>query len=522
MRILVCCKLTPVWEKVLERDWRRFAPDTDIAYAGTAINCFDESALELALRVKDAAVLRGEKATCAAVTVAPELPAFVAQGLYAAGFDEVTLLEQEHTEFCPEHTAKRLGDYAKTRGFDLILTGAAAGMADTGTVPILLAEKLGLNALCDAEDVRLTDGGVEAICRAPGGAIRCRAALPLIVSVGNSPAVLRAVNLRARLACRDKAAAVEAEAEAGTDCPTPALSAAGGARTCRMLAPEDAARAVLEAFSADAGGAEPTRGRDVLPDGTVCCEIDACPPFAYEAVTERILSDTRTANARLLLLPDTGFGRLVAARLADKLGRPFIAGVTFLRRDEEAWFIESRACAGNLIWTKPLWLPAVVSVRTRLREADAVVFNADAAPPAWIMDWERLPEAMGLERAEKLVVCGAGMGSAAACNSARLLARRLYAGFGLTRPAALNGFGAAGEIVGQSGVIASPRACLVLGASGAAAFLAGVEAAGRIIAVNTDPAAPVFRRADVGVRADANAFVRRLLELLPRGEGAFD
>ncbi|NLA12290.1 MAG: hypothetical protein GX883_09240, partial [Firmicutes bacterium] len=96
----------------------------------------------------------------------------------------------------------------------------------------------------------------------------------------------------------------------------------------------------------------------------------------------------------------------------------------------------------------------------------------------------------------------------------RLLAKKLGAGFGLTRPAALEGWGRVDEIVGGSGVTITSEVSLVLGASGAGAFMCGLEAVSRIIAVNTDKQALIFKQADIGLLADAPALVEALLKRL--------
>ena len=62
--------------------------------------------------------------------------------------------------------------------------------------------------------------------------------------------------------------------------------------------------------------------------------------------------------------------------------------------------------------------------------------------------------------------------------------------------------------VGQSGKTVKPKLYVACGISGAMQHIAGMKDAGLIIAINTDPTAPIFEVAHVG-------FVANVLELLP-------
>jgi len=82
------------------------------------------------------------------------------------------------------------------------------------------------------------------------------------------------------------------------------------------------------------------------------------------------------------------------------------------------------------------------------------------------------------------------------------LARRLGATLSVSRPIVDAGWMPSARQVGQSGKTVKPRLYLALGISGAVQHLAGMRTAETIIAVNTDPEAPIFGVAHYGAVID--------------------
>ena len=89
------------------------------------------------------------------------------------------------------------------------------------------------------------------------------------------------------------------------------------------------------------------------------------------------------------------------------------------------------------------------------------------------------------------------------------MAEALNATIAASRPLVDAGFVSAAQQVGQSGRTVKPRVYLALGISGAVQHLAGVRA-GTVVAVNTDPGAPIFQAADYGAVADLLEVAREL------------
>ena len=96
------------------------------------------------------------------------------------------------------------------------------------------------------------------------------------------------------------------------------------------------------------------------------------------------------------------------------------------------------------------------------------------------------------------------------------LARLLGGEVGATRPPVDEGYIGRERQIGQTGVICRPEITLAFGISGAFHFLVGIEESGTVIAINTDPKAPIFENADYYAEADALELIELLIDIIQR------
>ena len=517
MRIVVCCKLTPNPDRILEEDWAQFDPEETYGYAGTDWGCFDQAALEQGLQLKEAAAQQGQTAECIALTVADHVPAGLAQQLYAAGYAQVICLQTSRREFCPRWVGRQLAEKVKALGADLVLTGAQASHAETGLVPFWLADALDWPIIPDAEAVSLSAEGLTVQYRKPEGLVQRRLPLPAGISVGSSPLVLRCATLRARMQCRGRQAELCPVTEEPPE-DKPVLHRPDTGRACQQLdgkaaaAQENLLAVIRAAMHPEGQAVQREAGQTIRFPSVLWAEPCATGPTQESA----LLAAYDASHPALTLLPDTPEGRRLAVDLATQRQLPCLSHMEILACDAQQVTLSKRVCSANLEWACTLQLPAVLTVPPQSKPD--IPAESCRVLPGW-QDTE--PEVLlaptqitGLDKAKLVLVCGCGIGSKEACDKVRRLAHALGAGFGLTRPAALNLWGTPAEIVGQSGRILAPDCCIVLGAAGAGAFAVGVEHAKTVIAVNTDPEALVFRHADYGLQMDAAAFADWLREKL--------
>ena len=107
-----------------------------------------------------------------------------------------------------------------------------------------------------------------------------------------------------------------------------------------------------------------------------------------------------------------------------------------------------------------------------------------------------------ITKAEFLLSIGRGIEDKDNIPRFEELAEKFGATLSVSRPLVDAGWMPSARQVGQSGKTVKPRVYLALGISGAVQHLAGMRTADTIIAVNTDPEAPIFGVAHFGAVAD--------------------
>ena len=234
-------------------------------------------------------------------------------------------------------------------------------------------------------------------------------------------------------------------------------------------------------------------------------------PSAYQAAIVPII---RGREPLLVLAANTAIGMDVAAGLSAATGVPLAAYAVNVELDGGSPRVTCQLYAGK------------INVRVRFRDGRGIAtvvagaFPAAAGKVTSQPTVERLgapatdsrvrflglhrPEAgdVDITRESILVSVGRGIGERDNIELVEQLADALGGAVSSSRPIADAGWLPRTRQVGKSGLRVKPRIYLALGISGAPEHLEGMRDAELIIAVNTDPRAPIFGVAHYGAVAD--------------------
>ena len=250
-------------------------------------------------------------------------------------------------------------------------------------------------------------------------------------------------------------------------------------------------------------------------------------PHVYRHTLAHVLRDY---NPDLVLFGHTSFGMDLAGFLSVRLGLPLLAFCTQLDMKEEALVATSLICGGKayavceLTQNKGVVLmssgayPAAegkVGGTPTIEEAACAEVEATVRFEGYL---EPEVEDIDITREAALVGVGRGIQDEDNLAMAEELADALGAALSATRPVIEQGWLPLTRQVGRSGKIVKPKLYLACGISGAPEHVEGMKDADLIIAINTDPDAPIFNVADYGVVADALDLIPLLTEAVRRRE----
>jgi electron transfer flavoprotein alpha subunit len=261
--------------------------------------------------------------------------------------------------------------------------------------------------------------------------------------------------------------------------------------------------------------------------------------FRDESYATAMVELARTYKPEIVLAGATSIGRAFIPRVAAKLRTGLTADCTGLAIDIDGNLMQTRPAFGGNIMATILctrFRPQFATVRHKvMKEApldpyhSGVVIDVDlpaeklAARAKILNSVEELAGRINLADADVIVSGGRGLGKAENFSLIQELADALGGAVGASRAAVDKGWVPYSHQVGQTGKTVCPKLYVAVGISGAIQHLVGMQSSDKILAINRDPHAPIFRVADFGLVGDLFEVVPKLIaHIREAGSGTRD
>jgi electron transfer flavoprotein alpha subunit len=252
--------------------------------------------------------------------------------------------------------------------------------------------------------------------------------------------------------------------------------------------------------------------------------LDAYAPAAWARALSGLID---AGSARAVLAAGTDRGNEVLAHLGAMRDLPFAANCTEVTPAVEAgapWAVSRIRWGGSLLEDARLHADvALVSVAPHAVPAEEVAATApeveEVTPPLEERDLRvrisgrEEAEGGGVSLPEARVVIGGGrgVGSAEGFRVLEELAGLLGGVVGGSRVVTSLGWRPHSDQIGQTGTRIAPDLYIACGISGAIQHMVGCKAAKRILAINSDPDAPIVAKADYAVIGDLHQVLPALI-----------
>ncbi len=271
-------------------------------------------------------------------------------------------------------------------------------------------------------------------------------------------------------------------------------------------------------------GAEAGAGEMAGCSKVFAVEDDGVARYSSEGYAAAIAGVVKNENPDVVVLGWTAMGKDLGPRLAQKLdaglfsdcmGVELAGGGVQARRPVLSGKVHALVNAPDskpqVVALRPNCFPAIEGAAEAVEKVASGVSAADLK--AVVKEVVKAASARAdLTEADIIVSGGRAMKSADNFKILDELADVLGASVGASRAAVDSGYAPHANQVGQTGKIVNPGLYIACGISGAIQHLAGMRTSKVIVAVNKDPEAPIFTKADYGIVGDLFKVVPLLTE----------
>ncbi|MHA2184680.1 MAG: electron transfer flavoprotein subunit alpha/FixB family protein [Promethearchaeota archaeon] len=258
-------------------------------------------------------------------------------------------------------------------------------------------------------------------------------------------------------------------------------------------------------------------------------EHELLEDFSSDGYTTALTSLIIDKKPSIVLYGATIKGRELAPRIAARLSLGLTADCTGLSINDQKQLVQTRpAFGGNIMASilSPYTRPQMATVRPNTfpmiklekpKKSQIENFNIkldkQSIRTKVLEEFNTKTEIINIEDSDVLISIGRGIGAKENIKLIQQLAQELKGTVSSSRALVELGWTEHHIQVGQSGKTVSPRLYLALGISGAIQHLVGMQTSDIIVAINSDPEAPIFKVADFGIVGDLFEIIPQFLKL---------
>ena len=254
--------------------------------------------------------------------------------------------------------------------------------------------------------------------------------------------------------------------------------------------------------------------------------------FKIESYTAAFEAYINKVKPSAILVGATSVGRQLAPRIAARFKTGLTADCTILDMHDNTDLVQIRPAFGGNIMAEILTTntrPQLATVRYKVMNAPERSQEAKGEVIPLEVPADKLKarmEVLGIikkekektiESAEVLVVAGRGLKKPEDIAMVRQLAEALGGDVACTRPLVEAGWMEAAHQIGLSGRTVRPKLIITCGVSGAIQFVAGMNNSEQVVAINSDPEAPIFKVANYALVGDIYEIIPQLIEKIKQG-----
>ncbi len=271
-------------------------------------------------------------------------------------------------------------------------------------------------------------------------------------------------------------------------------------------------------------------------DKVYLAQHEQLDPYTTLPYTSTLVELVSRFKPEIFIMGATSLGRDLAPRVASHLKVGITADCTDLTIDHYTDPLNKKryknilmqirpAFGGNIIATivNPKTRPQMATVREGVmkalppdveRKGEVESFEPELAEDDFrvkVLERKAVEKRVNLKTSGIIVAGGAGVGSRENFQLIFKLASCLGAAVGASRSAVDGGFIHHDHQVGQTGTTVRPRLYVACGISGAVQHRAGMSESKKIVAINSDPEAPIFETAHYGIIGDLKEVIPKMI-----------